>query len=252
MTTALLREVSSTFDRAIVRDPGTLIDVDLARDQHAAYRSHLETAGHDVRLVPADPAYPDCVFIEDAAVVIGGKALITRPGARSRRGEVGPVADALATDLPLVMMEGPGTLDGGDVMQLGRVVYVGLSARTDETGAAWLDDLVAESGKKIRRVPVSGVLHLKSSVLPVSEDTVVVTPGTVDEALLDGLRLVPEDPSERHLFSALPLGNGQVLVTSAAPRTSERLDRLGLTPVPIDVSEILAADGGLTCMSIVY
>lgn len=252
MSRALVRGVSPSYDRAIVRDPGTPIDVGLARAQHGVYRQHLVRAGHEVREIPTDPNHPDCVFIEDTAVVVGEIALITRPGAASRRGEVEPVAAALGGDLGLVRMQGPGTLDGGDVMQLGGIVYVGLSERTDPAGAAWLSDLADQAGMGTRLVPVSGVLHLKSAVLPISEDTVVVTPDAIDETLLSGLRIVHEEDVERHMFSALPLGNDEVLVTSAAPRTASAIAALGLEVIPIDVSEILAADGGLTCMSILY
>lgn len=250
MPIALLREVSPSFDDAIVGHGGRAPDVDLAIAQHAAYRAAIEHAGYAVEVLPGDPEYPDCVFIEDTAVIVGDVAVITRPGAEARRGETGPVADRLGKMMDVERITEPGTLDGGDVMILGSTVYVGRSARSDDAGIDQLASIASGQGMELVAVPVSEVLHLKSGVLPVSPDTVVVTPGTVDEGLLAGLRIVYEADHERHRFSALPLADGTLLVTANAPDTAAMLSDLGLQPTPIDVSEIQAADGGLTCMSV--
>ncbi|HJS72229.1 MAG TPA: dimethylargininase [Acidimicrobiia bacterium] len=250
MPTAWIREVPDSFVSAIVPEGGRAPDVPMARRQHETYRRHLERAGHEVITLPADEGYPDCVFIEDAAVLLGSLAVAARPGAEPRRGEVEPVVAALGGRFELVRVEAPGTLDGGDVMALGDMVYVGRSKRTNDEGIAQMRKFAAGVGMTVQAVPVSGVLHLKSAVLPVTEDTVVVTPGTVDESLLAGLRIIAEAETERHRFSALPLGNGEVLVTADAAETASRLDDLGIALTPIDASEIQAADGGLTCMSI--
>jgi dimethylargininase len=250
MPTALLREVADTFDNAIITHGARAPDVARARSQHQTYATALGEAGYTVETLPADNNHPDCVFVEDTAVVLGDVAMATRPGAASRLGEVGPVAEYLETKLAIVSMEAPGTLDGGDVMIAGGLIFVGSSSRTNDEGIAQLAEVAADQGMAIRVVPVRGVLHLKSAVLPVDRETVVVTPGTVDETLLDGLRIVHEAPRERHAFSALMMSNGDVLVTDAAPDTAAAVADLGLTIRPIDVSEIQAADGGLTCMSI--
>jgi len=252
MDKALVRGVPASFDRAIVRDRGRAPLVDLARSQHAAYREALQAAGYEVTTLDPDEDHPDCVFVEDTAVVVGDVAVITRPGAPSRRGETEPVAHALGADLDLVRITPPGRLDGGDVMQLGGTVYAGRSARTDEEGIAQLGATVASLGLTLRVVPVHGVLHLKSGVLPVTDDTVVVTPGTVDERLLDGQHIIHEHETERNRFSALPLLSGIVMVTDAAPRTAEAVSATGVEVAPVDISEFLAADGGLTCLSILY
>lgn len=250
MPTALLREVADTFDRAIVSESGRPPDVALARAQHGRYKDLLGDAGYVIEVVAADNAHPDCVFIEDTAVVLGEVAVATRPGADARRGEVEPVAGLLETRMAVSRIEAPGTIDGGDVMVLGDTVYVGRSARTNDDGIAQFDAIARSQGMSVKPVPVREVLHLKSAVIPVSNTTVVVTPGTVDESLLTGLRIIHEAPHERHAFSALPMWNENVLVTESAPATTESLNGLGLTLIPIDVSEIQAADGGLTCMSI--
>lgn len=250
MPFALLREVSPSFADAIVAHGGRRPDVDLAIEQHARYRTAIEAAGYDVEVLAGDPDHPDCVFIEDTAVVVGDIAVATRPGAEARRGEVGPVASRLAELREVRTIDSPGTLDGGDVMILGGTVYVGRSARSNDDGIAQLAEIARTQGMTLVSLPVSEVLHFKSGVLPVSHDTVVVTPGTVDETLLGGLRIVHEADHERHRFSALPLTDGTLLVTADAPDTTALLADLGLRPIPIDVSEIQAADGGLTCMSI--
>jgi dimethylargininase len=250
MPAALVREIASSFHNAIVSGSERSPDVELAREQHRRYIRALDDAGYHVEEIPADDAHPDCVFIEDPAVIVGKIAVITRPGALERRGEVGPVADRLGATFPLAHIEEPGTLDGGDVMILGETMFVGRSKRTNDAGITQLADIAAAQGLRTVTVPVHEVLHLKSGVRPVTMDTAVVTPGTVDEALLAGLHIIHEDPDERRRFSALPMANGDVLVTASAPNTAQAVTDLGVDVIPIDVSEIQAADGGLTCMSI--
>lgn len=252
MPTALVREIPSSFDRAIVSPGGRPPDVDLARKQHRVYRDHLEQAGYEIETLPADETCPDCVFIEDTAVIFGELALITRPGAQERIPEIPPVEEFLRERFATTAVEAPGTLDGGDVMIMGRTVYVGASQRTNREGIDQLRAVVHGQGMSLVVVPVEGVLHLKSAVLPVGDQTVVVTPGKVDESMLDGLRIVHEPEAEHLLFSALPLSDGTVLTTAGAPATASLLEGMGLAITPIDMSEILAADGGLTCMSILY
>lgn len=250
MSKALLREVPASFDRALVSEHGRRPRISLAREQHLRYAQALDEAGYDVEMIPADDSYPDCVFIEDTAVIIGSTAVVTRPGAVERRGEVDATMEHLQTMFPLARIEEPGTLDGGDVMFIGATVFVGRSQRTNEAGIAQLRDIASSFDIPVKTVPVQEVLHLKSAVLPVGDSTVVVTPGAVDESLLSGLQILHEAQHERHMFSALRLSNGHVLVTSTAADTASAVARLGVNVVPIDVSEFQVADGGLTCMSI--
>lgn len=210
----------------------------------------LEESGHMVSVVPTDEAHPDCVFIEDTAVIVGTVAVIARPRAESRRGETPPVAEFLSRHFDIAEISPPGTLDGGDVIILDDVVYVGRSSRTNDDGIGQLRAVAHHQGHTVVTVDVEDALHLKSAVLPIDGETVVVTPRSVDESKLGGLRILYEHDGERHRFSALPLGGGSVLVTADAPITARVVAGLGHEIVPIDVSEIQAADGGLTCMSI--
>ena len=206
---ALLREIPDTFNKALVREGSPRLDVDRARTQHAEYRSHIENAGYQTTLLPADPNHPDCVFVEDPAVVVGRTALIARSGEKSRRGEEGPVAETLGRYLDIVSMSAPATLDGGDVFILNETIYVGQSERTNEGGIDQLAAVGAMFGLAVVPVGLSGVLHLKSAVLPIDAETVVVTPGTVNESMLAYLRILDEDDTERHQFSALPLSRSE-------------------------------------------
>ncbi len=249
---ALVRGIPDSFDRALTSDPAAKVDVELARAQHDGYLSHLEASGCQIVTVAADPLHPDCVFIEDAAVIIGDKAVVTRPGAPSRRGEVGPVAEMLSRWFRLLPIESPATLDGGDVIVTSDRVLIGRSSRTNAEGVAQLHRIVSDAGLEAIEVRVDEGLHLKSAVLPLDSETAVVTPGAVEESALAGYRLIYEDDSERFRFSALPLPNGEVLVTSSAPRTVAELGKQGYQAVPIDVSQIQAVDGGLTCMSVLF
>jgi dimethylargininase len=250
--TALIRPMPDSFPKALVREGRAEIDLALARAQHQEYVRLLEESGHEIQIVPPDEAHPDCVFIEDAAVIVGRVAVTTRPGAESRRGEVQPVMEALASRFDITEIRAPGTLDGGDVMILGETVYVGRSSRTNDEGIGQLRAVAHHQGYGLVTVDVRDVLHLKSAALPIDDQTLVVTPGTVDERKFDGLRILYEHEEERHRFSALPLGAGRVMVTANAPSTAEQVASLGHEVVPVDVSQIQAADGGLTCMSIIF
>jgi dimethylargininase len=249
---ALVRGVPESFDRALTSDPRARLDVKLARAQHDAYRAHLEASGYRLVTVPPDPQHPDCVFVEDTAVVIGDNAVATRPGPASRRAEVGPVAAVLGEWFTMHTIEAPATLDGGDVIVTSHRVLIGRSSRTNADGVTQLARIVAELGRQPVEVAVEEGLHLKSAVLPLDEETAVVTRGAVSESALVGYRLIYEDETERFRFSALPLSETKVLVTASAPRTAAMITEQGYAAIPIDISQIQAADGGLTCMSVVF
>jgi dimethylargininase len=190
--------------------------------------------------------------VEDVAVVLEEGAVICRPGAESRRAETPLVVEALARHgHPLQEIQAPGTLDGGDVLVIGRQVFVGSSARTNRAGIDQLNRILAQAGYKVRAVPVHGCLHLKSAVTTVAPDTVLINREWVPADAFAGLSLVDIDPQEPHAANALALAD-VVLYPTSFPRTRERLERRGLRVQPIDVDELQKAEGAVTCCSLIF
>ena len=250
MLIALTRAVPPSIARCelthLERQP---IDVTRAAAQHAAYEAALAALGCAVRRLPAEPELPDSVFVEDAAVVTDEVAVIARPGAASRRAETGSVAAALQPYRPLRAIVPPGTLDGGDVLRVGRRVFVGRSARTNAEGALQLRRLLAPFGYAVECVEARGCLHLKTAVTAVADDLLLLNPSWVDAGALGGMRWMAVDPAEPYAANVLRIGDA--LVASAAfPRTRERLKALGLRVVSVNVSELAKAEAGVTCCSI--
>ena len=226
------------------------IDYQTALRQHAAYEACLEALGCRVQQLPGDPGMPDCVFIEDTALVLDEVAVITRPGAESRRSETAAVSEALAAYRSLYFIEPPGTLDGGDILRLGENLYVGLSGRSNMDGIRQLGSLLGSSGYTVQGVPLSDCLHLKSAVTQVAEDILLVNPRWIDPAVFGAWRLVEVDSQEPYAANALLLGE-VVVYPSAYTRTAARLERLGLSLYRVDASELAKAEGGVTCCSLI-
>ncbi len=248
---ALVRGVPSTFARALVaRPPAVPIDVARARAQHAAYVAALRSLGLAIVELPADDAFPDCVFVEDTAVVARGAALVTRPGAVSRRGEVDAVAAALAGRVEVARMEAPATLDGGDCLRIGDAIYVGLSARTNAAGAARLAEVFGPRRLRVRTVQrPPGALHLKSVCSPLGDDCVLVAAGTLPASAFPGARVVEVPADEARAANAVACAGGAI-VAAGCPETRALVEAAGLRVVPVDTSELAKADGALTCLSI--
>lgn len=223
------------------------IDVNRARRQHEAYVAALAAAGWRIRpLSPADDQ-PDAVFVEDTVVVCDDLAVLARPGARQRRAEV-PGAEKAVRELGLEIarIEVPGTLDGGDVLQVGDTVYVGRSGRTNEDAFCQVARLLGGLGRRVVSVPVTGCLHLKSAMTALPDGTLIGLPGQVDTSVLPGLRVAPE-PAGAHV---LPLGENRVLLAASAFRTADRLAADGYDVTRVDISEFEALEGCVTCLSV--
>ena len=247
--TAIVRDVPPSFDEALCAAP-VPIDVARAAEQHAAYRAALASWGLTVERLPADATYPDGCFVEDTAVVAGKLAVITRPGAPSRRGEVDAVAAALAQYVELSWMEGPATLDGGDVLRAGKRFVVGRSARTNEDGIAALRAAVAPRGYEVRAVPMEeGVLHLKCVCSPLADDLVLVAEGTIDPAAFAPARVIVVPRDEAYAANAVAW-NGRALLPAGHPRTKRLVEAAGFTVTELDNSELRKADSALTCLSV--
>jgi len=245
---------------ALVRPPGprltegivthierSPVDLDLARTQHAGYVAALATNGWQPVVVgPADDC-PDAVFVEDTMVVVDDLVVLTRPGALERRGEVaGSRAAALAQGLRAVELTEPATLDGGDVLQVGRTVYVGRGGRTNGEGIRQLRAAVAPLGRTVVPVQLQAVLHLKSAVTALPDGSLLALPDPLDVGPLSGIR-VPFEEGGAHV---VPLGQGRVLMATSAPLTAEWLTDLGFDVVAVDIGEFEKLEGCVTCLSV--
>jgi dimethylargininase len=227
------------------------IDVAIARAQHAEYERALALLGCAIRHVPAAHDLPDSVFVEDTAIVLDEVAIVTRPGAESRRGEIAAVAEMLSDYRPLMFVTAPATVDGGDVLRLGRTLYVGVGARTNQAGAEQLRELGRPYGYAVRSVEVDGCLHLKSAATEVMPGCVLLNPTWVRRAWFDGQRTIEVDGQEPFAANVLRLG-ATVLCASACDRTRALLQSAGVNVRALDVSELAKAEGGLTCCSLVF
>ena len=225
------------------------IDLGRAREQHAVYVAALESAGCEVRAAPALPGMADAVFVEDTVVVVDELAVLTRPGAESRRGEVASMAETLRPLRPLAWIEAPGTIDGGDVLRIGRKVYVGRSARSNDSGLGQLRALLAPHGYSVEGVRTRECLHLKSAVTAVADDTVLVNPGWLVDDPFGEYRRIEVDPGEEHAANALRAGSA-VLYPASFPRTAARMQAAGIDLRLLDLSELQKAEGATTCCSV--
>lgn len=252
MWMAVTREVSPALgDCELSYVERAAIDVSRARAQHHDYRRTLEALGCRVLALPAEPEFADSVFVEDVAIVLDEVAILTRPGAASRRGEVASVGAALGGYRKLLAIEAPGTLDGGDVLQVGRALYVGQSARSNADGIAQLRTLLAGRGYTVQGVPTHGCLHLKSAVTRLADDTLLLQPAWVDRGRFSDFRLIEVDPAEPHAANVLRIGDALVMPTGF-PRTRQRLLDAGFEVRSVDVSELQKAEGAVTCCSLVF
>jgi dimethylargininase len=249
---AITRPVSPSIDRCELTNLGRIpIDLPRAIAQHHNYEETLKSLGVEVFPLPAAPHLPDAVFVEDAAVVLDECAIITRPGADSRKPETGSVAQALAAYRILYTIQAPGTLDGGDVLVAGRSIWVGLSTRSNQPTIDQIQTYLRPYSYAVRGVAVYGCLHLKSAVTRLAEDTLLINPAWVDKADFQGMRFIEVDPSEPYAANALLVGE-TVLYQPAFPKTRLRLEAAGIHPLLVDQSELAKAEGALTCCSLIF
>ena len=248
---ALTREVSPAFARCELTHLDRVpIDADVARAQHDAYENALEDAGYRIDRLPADSTMPDAVFIEDAALVFDELAVVTRPGAASRRVETPAVAAALARYRPVCTIDAPGTMDGGDILTTGRRVFVGVSTRTNRDAIAQLRRIVAPHGYAVHAIDVRGCLHLKSAVTAIADDLLLINPSLVATTAFADCHFVEVDAREPMAANAVRLRD-RVICPTSFPRTADRLTQRGFTVVTVDFSELQKAEGAVTCCSLI-
>jgi dimethylargininase len=247
--TALVRRPSPRLAEGLVthieRQP---VDVDRAMLQWQAYVDALSANGWSIVEVPPADHCPDGAFVEDAVVVHGQVAVITRPGDPSRRPEVvdvEPVVTALGYRVERI--SDPGTLDGGDVLKIGDTIYVGRGGRTNAAGIEQLDGILRPLGATVVTVPINKVLHLKSAVTALPDGTVIGWPDAVDDpSIFPAFLPVPEE-SGAHVVL---LDGGRLLMAADAPMTAALFTSLGYQPVVVDISEFVKLEGCVTCLSV--
>jgi dimethylargininase len=227
------------------------IDPALAQAQHRQYQQCLAELGAHVEELPPAPDLPDGVFVEDPAIVLDEIAVITRMGALSRRGEHQSLARALAPYRELRSIEEPATLEGGDVMRAGKTLYVGYSRRTNIAGIQQLAAILHPLGYFVVPVVVRGCLHLKTACCYIGDDTVLANRAWMDPDALCGLKILDVPVEEPRGANALRIG-GTVLMPAAFPQSGELLERSGFKVRRIDNSELLKAEAGVTCTSLLF
>lgn len=249
------------FTQAIVRRPGknfaegiTTARLGHARytrmlAQHTAYIQALQSLGLEVDILEPLPEYPDAYFVEDVAVVTPEIGVVTRPGAITRRDEADAIAPVLARYRPTLRIQPPGTVEGGDVLMIGRHFFIGISERTNREGAGQLGDILVEYGYTWTPVPLEAGLHLKSSVTAVGPDILLVGPDFAGRDEFKSYEQILVDPDEAYAANTLWL-NGRILFPAGFPKTRLKLERRGLSVLELDAGEARKMDGGLTCMSL--
>lgn len=251
MFIAITRQVSPRFNECeithIDRSP---IDVDVAQAEHAAYIEVLRELGCEVLELPAEADLPDSVFVEDAAFILPEAAVITRPGAESRRTEIDSIARALQPYRELCFISEPATVDGGDVLVLDREILIGMSTRSNAAAVEQVNSLLGGMGYRARGVELDDCLHLKSAVTRVDEKTLLINPNWVSPDEFPGFELIETDPSEPLAANCLPI-NGGVIFPVAFPATRARLEARGFKVRGVDVAELAKAEGAVTCCSLI-
>ena len=252
MRIAITRKVSPSIERCeLTHLERETINVNFANEQHSRYEECLAELGCEVRSLPAEPDLPDSVFVEDTAIVVEELAVLTRPGAESRRPEISGIAKVLGDYRRLAYIVEPGTIDGGDVLILDHDVYIGQSGRTNEEGVRQVRAILAPMGYMVTAVPVKACLHLKSAVGRVAPDILLINRRWVNSTVFGHMKFIDVDPAESGAAGALLIGD-TVVYPARFERTRERLSLEGIKTVVVNLSELAKAEAGVTCSSIVF
>jgi dimethylargininase len=252
MKTALLRSVSPHMGNCeLTHLERQLIDIEKAKQQHEEYANALKELGCDLLWAQAAPELPDSVFVEDCAIVFDELAVITRPGALSRRAETAGVEEVLRQHRQLHHITEPGILDGGDVLVLGKEIFVGLSSRSNEQAVRQMETILSPHGYSVRGVNVNGCLHLKSAIAQVSEDILLLNPAMIDRQIFSHFKQLETHPKEPFAANAL-LVNDSLIYSMEFPRTALLLAEASLDLYLVDNSEVVKAEGGVTCCSVIF
>ena len=251
MLLAITRDVSPRFNECeithIDRSP---IDVNIACSQHHGYVQALKELGCAVLELPAEADLPDSVFVEDTAVILPEVALITRPGADSRKPETESITHALRPYRELVFIESPATVDGGDVLVVGKNIYVGMSTRSNPMAVDQMNNLLGKYGYKVQGVELHDCLHLKTAVTRVDDKTLLINRRWVDVENFESYRLIDVDESEPFAGNCLPIGDA-IIFPVEFPKTGAKLEARGYKLKPVVAAELAKAEGAVTCCSLI-
>lgn len=225
------------------------IDLNLSSRQHAGYRSALAACGATVVTLDTNLAHPDCCFVEDTAIVLDEVAVLTPMGTPARAAEPAGIEPELLKYREVVRILPPASLEGGDVLRIGKTLYVGSSGRTCAAGIEALQAAVRRFGYAVLPVPVTDCLHLKTAVTALPDDTLLVNPAWLPADAIPGLPRLAVDPAEPWGANVVRLGN-TVIAAAAFPRTNDRLRTRDYDVHTVDLSEFAKAEGGVTCLSL--
>jgi dimethylargininase len=251
MTIAITRRISPRFNECeVTHIERTPIDLDIARAQHQEYVDALAKIGCQVIELNEEPDLPDSVFVEDTAFILDEVAVITRPGADSRKPEVESIIKALAPHLPLVHVTEPATVDGGDVLVLGKNIYVGLSTRSNQAALDQLQNALEKYGYKVTGVEMHDCLHLKTALTKVDAQTVLINPNWVDTHHFKDFDWIEVDAAEPFAANCLPI-NGKIIYPTSFPNTRAKLEARGYQIQEVTVDELAKAEGAVTCCSLI-
>jgi len=250
------------FKNAIVRTPsGSIINglstsglgkpvYSLALEQHEKYTETLKSIGLNVRVLPADESFPDSTFIEDTALCTPDCAIITRPGAETRRGETEGMKNVLQHYYSAIEeIISPGTLEAGDVMMVGKHFFIGISNRTNIAGANQLIDILRRYNMTGSKVPLNKMLHLKSGVSYRENNILLIAGEFKKNKIFEQFTRIEIDDNENYAANSLWI-NGKVIVPEGFPATRAKIEKAGLETLSLDVSEFRKVDGGLSCLSL--
>jgi dimethylargininase len=252
MLIAITRKVSPAIQQCeLTHIERTPIDFARAEHQHAQYEKALAAIGCTVQSLAAEPDLPDSVFVEDIAIVLDECAVITRPGVDSRQPEIETIVNALSSFRELMFVKAPGSVDGGDVLRIGKTLYVGLSSRTNQAAVNQMQQFLHPFGYEVKGVHVDGCLHLKTAVTLVAKNTILLNPEWVSAADFPGMNCIAVDPSEPNAANALLIGE-TIIYPTAYTKTQARLARQNIPMQLVDVSELTKAEGAVTCCSLIF
>jgi len=251
MILAITRDVSPRLNECeITHIDRAPMDVKVAQTQHDSYVRALKELGCAVLELPAEADLPDSVFVEDTAVILPEVALITRPGADSRKPETDSIIPLLRRYRELVFIESPGTVDGGDVLVVGKNIFVGMSTRSNQAAVDQMNHLLWKHGYKVKGVELHDCLHLKTAMTRVNDTTLLINRKWVDVENFEGYRLIDVDESEPFAGNCLPIGDA-IIFPVEFPKTGAKLEAHGYKLKHVPADELAKAEGAVTCCSLI-